>query len=483
MKTTTKISLAILSMLLSMTLLAQNEVDALRYSRVLFGGSARYMSMGGAFSSLGADFSVLSTNPAGIGVYKKSEMVFTPSVGYTKTGADYLGTYRDDFKYNFNFTNFGMVFAGNVGSSDSEKAEWKGVQFGFGYNRQQNFNGRSYIEGQNDQSTILDVYSSYAQGISFDQLHPFDTELAFNTYLLDTAGGPANYIQAHYGGAKQTKTITTTGGINEMVMSFGGNYNDRFYIGASLGFPFLRYEEISTFKEVDELDSLADFRSLTISDELHTRGTGINFKMGMIYRITDWARISGAFHTPTFYTMTDEYKRSMSSQLEALGNYSDESPVGRYDYNLMTPMRVMGGVAFIIPNLGSVSAEYELIDYSEARLREKNFNGSFTTQNETIRSTYTATNNLRIGTEWIVKPFSIRAGYALYGNPYKSGLNDGSQQFISGGLGIRQQNYFIDFGYVYSLRAEDYYLYSSVPEPASTGETRHQFVCTLGLKF
>lgn len=441
------------------------------------------MSMGGAFSTLGADFSTLSTNPAGIGVYKKSEMTFSPSVGYTKTGADYLGTYRDDFKYNFNFANFGMVFAGDVGSSDSEKPEWKGIQFGFGYNRLQNFNGRTFIEGQNDLSTILDVYSAYAQGISPNQLNPFDTELAFGTYLLDTVGGSTNYLQAHYGGAKQTKSITSSGGINEMVMSFGGNFNDRFYIGATLGFPFIRYEEIATYKEVDELDSLANFKSLTISDDLRTWGNGFNFKLGMIYRITDWVRISGAFHTPTFYSLTDEYTRTMSSQLESVGNYSDKSPVGRYEYNLMTPMRVMGGVAFIIANIGSISAEYELVDYSEARLREKNISGSFIQQNEDIRGAYTAAGNLRVGTEWVVQPFSIRAGYALYGNPYKGGLNDGGQQFISGGFGVRQQNYFIDFGYVYSVRAEDYYLYSSVPEPAKTEETRHQFICTLGFKF
>ena len=149
----------------------------------------------------------------------------------------------------------------------------------------------------------------------------------------------------------------------------------------------------------------------------------------------------------------------------------------------MTPMRVMGGVAFIIANIGSISAEYELVDYSEARLREKNISGSFIQQNEDIRGAYTAAGNLRVGTEWVVQPFSIRAGYALYGNPYKGGLNDGGQQFISGGFGVRQQNYFIDFGYVYSVRAEDYYLYSSVPEPAKTEETRHQFICTLGFKF
>lgn len=482
MKAIIKTALTITGLFLSLAVMSQNEVDALRYSRLLHGGTARYMSMGGAFSALGADFSVLSTNPAGIGVYKKSEMVFTPSIGYTKTDATYMGDLRDDFKYNFNFTNFGMVFAGEL-NKNSETPDWKGVQFGFGINRLQNFNGRTIIEGYNYDNTILDVYSSYAQGVFYNQLNPFDTELAFNTYLIDTSGSATNYVQAHYGGATQRKSITSSGGVNEMVMTLGGNYNDRLYIGATLGFPFVRYEEISSYQETDAPDSIANFQSLTIRDELKTYGAGFNFKLGMIYRITDWVRISGAFHTPTFYSMTDEYQRSMNSELEALGNYQDESPVGRYSYNLMTPMRVIGGIAFVLSPYGSVSAEYEMVDYSEARLREKDISGSFITQNEAIRANYTAASNLRVGTEWIIQPFSIRGGYALYGNPFKSGLNDATEQIISGGIGIREQNYFLDFGYSYSTRDEDYYMYSIVPEPAKTSMTRHQFIMTLGLKF
>jgi hypothetical protein len=483
MKTTVKISLTILSLFLSLTLLSQNETDALRYSRLLHGGTARFMSMGGAFSSLGADFSVLSTNPAGIAVYKKSELMFTPGLSLTQTESKYMGTTADDFKYNMNFTNFGMVFAGNLGSSTSTSPEWKGVQFGFGVNRIQSFNGRSIIEGLNENGTILDIYHAYAQGTPFNQLNPFDTELAFNTYLLDTVGFENNYIQAHYGGAKQRKTMTTSGGINEMVLSLGGNYNDKLYVGATIGVPFIKYEEISSYQEIDSRDTLANFKSLTINDELNTYGTGINFKLGLIYRITDWVRISGAFHTPTFFSLTDEWQRSMSSDLEGMGKYNDKSPRGRYEYSLMTPMRVIGGLAFVIAQHGTISAEYELVDYSESRLSEKSISGSFFDQNQAIREKYTAAGNLRVGAEYVIMPFSIRAGYALYGNPFKNGLNDETEQLISGGIGIREKNYFVDFSYVNSSINSDYYLYPNVVEAASTSTTKHMFLCTVGFKF
>ncbi len=483
MKTIIKIKLIFLSLIFVSPLFSQNEVDALRYSRLIHGGTARYLSMGGAFSTLGADFSVLSTNPAGIGVYKKSEFMFSPAFSYNSTSSKYLGTSGEDIKYNFNFQNFGMVFAGSPGKTDTSIPGWKGIQFGFGVNRLQSFNNKIYIQGLNENGTILDIYHEYAQGTPFNQLNSFDTELAYNTYLLDTAGTVTNYVQAHYGGAIQRKTITTSGGINEMVISFGGNYNDRFYIGATLGVPFIRYEELSSYQEIDERDTIADFKSLKINDELNTYGTGVNLKLGMIFRITDWARISGAFHSPTFFSLSDEWQRSMSSNLEGKGSYSDKSPLGKFDYNLMTPMRLIGGVAFVIAQHGSVSAEYEIVDYSEARLSQKNISGNFIDQNDAINSAYTVANNFRIGAEWLMAPFSFRGGYALYGNPFKNNLNDETEQLISGGIGIREKNYFLDFAYVNSTSKTDYYLYPKVAEASRLNTAKHMFICTLGWKF
>jgi len=470
-------------MLLTSSLFAQNETDALRYSRLLHGGTARYMSMGGAFATLGADFSVFSSNPAGIGVYKTSELMISPSFTFSNTESSYMNNIGDDIKYNLNITNFGMVFSGKSGSDNNTSPEWKGVHFGFGVNRLQDFSGRYIIQGLNENGSILDVYQANAQGTPFNQLNPFDTELAFNTYLLDTVNFNNNYIQAHYGGATQRKTMTTSGGINEMVLTFGGNYNDRLYVGATIGVPFIRYEELSTYKEIDDRDTLTNFKSLTISDELNTFGTGINLKLGLIFRITDWVRVSGAFHSPTFYTLTDEWQRSMSSELEGLGSYSDKSPRGRYEYSLMTPMRVLGGVAFVIAQKGSISAEYEFVDYAEARLSEKTVSGSFFDQNNAIRENYTAAGNLRVGTEWVFAPFSIRAGYALYGNPFKGGINDGTEQLISGGIGIREKNYFFDIGFVNSTSESDYYLYPGVTESAKLSHTKNMIVCSIGLKF
>jgi len=98
-----RLSFTITIIALSLTsLMAQTAVDALRYSRIIPGGTARFVSMGGSFGALGGDFSMLSTNPGGIGLYKSSEFTLTPSVFAGSTRTDYRGIENKDYRVNFN---------------------------------------------------------------------------------------------------------------------------------------------------------------------------------------------------------------------------------------------------------------------------------------------------------------------------------------------------------------------------------------------
>ena len=68
-----------------------------------------------------------------------------------------------------------------------ENSLWKGLQFGFGYNRIADFNNQFRIEGMSKNSSLMDEFVYYANQ-SNDELSvtgPFDTDLAWNTWLLD----------------------------------------------------------------------------------------------------------------------------------------------------------------------------------------------------------------------------------------------------------------------------------------------------------
>jgi len=145
---------------------AQNEVDALRYSQITYGGTSRYMSMGGAFGALGGDVSVLSTNPAGIAVYRKSEFTFTPSFYNQIAEAGHYGSSTIDNKYNFNLSNIGWVSV-----SKHDGSGWVSSALGIAYNRLNNFHRRFTIEGVNENSSLIDVYMNDLTAILKIRLH------------------------------------------------------------------------------------------------------------------------------------------------------------------------------------------------------------------------------------------------------------------------------------------------------------------------
>lgn len=473
--------------------LAQNEIDALRYSRTQPGGTARFSSVAGAFGALGGDFSALSTNPAGLGLYKKSEFSFTPSFFSGQSESNYNGMTSSDYKHNFNMGNVGMVFTMNQGKDDQPRG-WKNIQFAIGLNRINNFNNRLMMEGVNNDNSLLDTYVEQANGINFDQIeedpdgnYAYDLNLAWWTYLLNLLPDTEDqyYSPIPTGGALQRKSITSWGSVNELVFSMGANYSDMFYIGGTIGFPFIRYFEESHYSEEDFANTIYDFKSFDIYDQLSTEGTGYNFKFGMIFKPVDWFRIGGAIHTPTFYSdMNDEWNTSISSDFDNGDSYSEDSPFGTFNYELETPMKLIGSAAFVIQNYGFLSVDYEFVDYSQARLRSGDYN--FSAENSIIRDIYTTSSNLRFGGEAKFDQFALRGGYAIYGNPYKSGINEGEQTSFSAGFGFREKNYFLDFAYVRTWYDENYYFYSSdnySVNPVKNTLTTNTFLVTLGFRY
>jgi hypothetical protein len=73
-------------------LFSQTNVDFLRFSQEEFGGSARNIALAGSTGASGADFSVASTNPAGLALYRNSDVFITPTLYFSKVNSNYLNT-------------------------------------------------------------------------------------------------------------------------------------------------------------------------------------------------------------------------------------------------------------------------------------------------------------------------------------------------------------------------------------------------------
>lgn len=471
---------------------AQNEMDALRYSQSTFGGTARYNAMSGAFGALGADFSSLSSNPAGIAMFRKTELTITPAIFNQTTNSNYNGQTSSDSKFNFNLGNAGMVGTFNLHPNE-DQGGWVSCNFGFGYNRMANFNNTISIQGPNvGGSSLVDLYLGAAGGQSISNLNQFAEGLAYNAYVIDYDSTNKNYFSAVPLNVLQRKTIQTSGSMGETVLSFGGNYENKLYLGATVGFQRIAYNEQSGYTETAvQSDTIYGFKSFTLNQQVGTHGTGINIKLGAIYRISDWIRIGAAFHSPTAFAMHDDYVYTMNSDYTttiayAPGQHSATSPNGSYDYKLITAPRAIGSLGFVINKRGLIGFDYEFVDYSYTHFNSSD--GSFFDVNDQIRKKYTSTGNIRVGGELkATEHIAFRAGYAMYGNPYKSGVNtNASRTTYSAGIGLREKKYFIDLTYLVTKYNEKYYLYDptgTTLNPTTNGFNMWSIMATFGVNF
>ena len=476
-----KLLLTILSVSLFYYSNAQNEIDALRYSRNDIVGTARFSAMAGAYGALGADFTTLSYNPAGIGFYQFSELSFTPSFGNMIATSYFGGGRNEDEKYHSNFSNFGYVV-----SSPKSGNEWKRLNLAFGYNRTANYKKRIFISGENTNTSMIDNFVANAQGNTIGNLNSFTELLAWNTYLfdpLDTIDN-GNYISnlSSSLSKKQEKVINSSGSAGEYVFSVGTSYEDRIYLGATIGMPSINYYEKSTYTESEFADTSAHLQSFDYSEELTTTGRGFNLKVGVIARLNDWVRLGGAFHSSTYYDMEDEYSTAITAVWnDTLGTMYDSSPFGYFNYELKTPWKAIGSVAINIKKKGLITADIEIIDYASAKFNSDTY--KFSDENAVINSLYTKATNIRLGGEMKYKPFRIRAGYALYGSPYKDNTELDRKSYTFG-LGVDKGHFIVDFSYVFSEANDEHFMYSSdLVDAANIITTSHNFLFTLGLRY
>jgi len=318
-----------------------------------------------------------------------------------------------------------------------------------------------------------------------NKAYSFDLNPAWQLYLIDTVPGYQDwyYSPVPFGGTFQRERLQTKGSINEWYFSFSANYSNVLFIGATIGIDALRYSSISSYSENDVADTIPYFKSWKFNQNLETRGTGMNIKIGLIVQPVKWLRVGVAYHSPTWYfNMRDTWYTTTFANL-GWTNGNASSPTGTYQYKLNTPMKFLADAGLIIANKGSISFEYEYLNYATAKFKSTNYD--YLTENGNIQKYFRSTNNFRLGTEWRFGITDVRAGYAVYGSPYARNLNDGMRQSFSGGLGIHIQRLTIDVAYVYSKMNKDYYFYGTNDigvSPSKNAYQNHSVVLSFGYR-
>jgi len=484
-------------------LLAQNEYDALRYSQTYIQGTARSAAMGGAFGALGGDVSCMSINPAGVGVYSDGEL--SVSLEFLSNNSKVTPTtgVSEDSKYSMKIPSMGFVIGSGTGATQG----YTGWAFGVGFNRLNDFSLRESFNYENSSNSLLDSWCDRANGLPKDELSNFNTGLGFDVYLIDTLSSGV-YTNPHHSdwgadkagyGQRQKYRVDQRGGINCWDFSFAGRFNEMFFLGASLGIQTVNFKTTNVYSEYDINDKCAiDYFDFTENNKVY--GAGVNLKLGLIYKPIDYVRIGAAIHTPTVYSLTDRYYTKMKVDYDPgvmdddSYNISSEKLSGisednEYKYVLVTPFKSVLSAAFVYPGYGMISFDYESVNYSKCKLRNEEFDDyDFEVENQACRDKYKSTSNFRVGVEGLAGPVSIRAGYALYGNPLKYVSGDKERQIVSGGIGLHlSSSTYFDITATYNIYQSSSYIYESQNDSHSllmSHDNRYLHVmATLGFKF
>jgi hypothetical protein len=473
----------IVLVLISFTITATAQVpeDALRYSWFGQNGTARNQATGGVMGSLGGDITATFVNPAGLGLYKTSELVLTPGYQLLKNKSIFRDSNASGKKNGFNFGPTGFVF----GYGD-ENGSWKSKAISLAVTRTANFNNRINYRGENNQTSYSEQFAEEVAGSGVDIGRASESDqlslgsrMAAYTYLIDTAtiGGVTQVIGLPelVGNTMQENSIITKGGITDVALGIAGNMNDKFYIGGSFGLSVVNYQKDQVFKETDlSGNNNNNFGSSRFEEHFTTKGAGINAKLGIIFKPVDNMRFGLAFHTPTLYNLKDTYYSRMATETENYvpGLVEVESKlftgneIAIYKYNHNNPFKVLVSGSYVFREIedvtkqrGFISADVEYVNYKSSAFQVSeegttDDDAYYTGMNKTIDDLYKGNFNFKLGGELKFNTFMARVGASLYGSPYADKQLKARRTFYSAGIGYRDKGIFIDLTYVYAANKD-----------------------------
>ena len=498
--------------------------DALLYMRQNPSGTARSLGLAGANVSLGADFGNLTSNPAGLGFYTKSEVSLTPGVGFGTANATQVansaavGTAFPSISQtanSFHIASAGVVFANRRPDNDTN-SDWRGGSFALGFTRLADFNQALRYQNTTDdnhsffqrlrepynngdytsagyQDNLDDIYSQGQSG-TYTNIDG----LAYGTGLVDqvevanpgtgTAKGKTifrNGTPVRTGPITQTEDLLTKGSLSQFDLGYGGNYRDRLYIGGGIGVVSLNRTRTSTFSE-----SSGGAQDFVSTDYLKTTGTGINARLGVIVRAADALRLGASIQTPTYIRLTEDYNTSLTANAKyAAGSGSSLATApGTFEYSITTPFRANGGATVLLGKAGFITGDVEYVGYSQAKFKTTDGTSDIGLDdgNNSIATGYRNVVNARVGAEARLDIFRVRAGYAYYADPYRSSTFSRNQNYFSAGAGVRTKTFFVDVAGVYLDSKElyqPYQLASLAPPIVSFTNNRFTASITGGLLF
>jgi hypothetical protein len=498
-------ALVVILLSLSTSLFGQGYAEsALQFSRTKPYGSARIQGLGGAQIALGGDYSASVSNPAGLGMFNKSEVTLSTGLSFYGTNSKYKGTSLDESTSRINIPGVSLVYH----IPNERSTDFISGSLAISMSRVNDFNRSVTYEGRNNESSIIDSFIDNAWGNTVSQFDTYNfntpTGLAYYSYLigpkstLDPNEPDDEYFTDASLESFQREAIETRGSSSQVNIAYGVNYKDVLFLGAGIGITSLKYTSQKRYSENYYDDDIVE--SMTLKEDLSLSGTGVNLTVGAIVRPVSFLQIGTSFTTPTYHAISERYSASMNSVWDESFDYYGDGTVFPGDFNsewvstdevvsdyaLSTPLKVSGGLAFI-SKFGFITGDIEWSNFRQARYSSSNSEIDFSADNDEIKATARkSTITYRVGAEGRFKIFRVRAGYSSQGKTFSNDLSfDNGIRSISGGLGIRKSNFSVDFALVRST-SDSFYnpYYSTIETPVVQQKYRTTTgVVTVGFSF
>lgn len=491
-----------------LTASAQDSYNAAEILQTDLIGSARYVGMGGALNALGADISLMSSNPAGTALYRRSDVGFTVSSLTTGQEAE-----LDNNRSRMSFDQAGVLFAFQVDNSGNGLQY---VNFGVNYKKNKNFFGNNFVHVghlENEWSQTIQIADlaedCWQSGVSnWGLLADLSAEIHNDRGDLIKPGIIGSSEETGYYGyaAKDANYRRATTGSNidaDINVSF--NDADRYYYGLSIGIHDIDYSRSSFYEELG-VDNVYYY----FDNWYRISGTGFDLKFGFVCRPIEDSpfRFGIAVHTPTWYRLTEANGSALS--MGELG-YDNESCIGDgdsgdYDYKLQSPWKFNLSVGHTIGTKVALGAEYEYTDMSSSKfsttsMYEYDDREYMNDKNRMLSKTLKGQHTIKLGAEYkILEPLSLRLGYNLVSSCYNTNgykviyptepftetdyTNWKALHRLTVGLGYRWKNGYIDAAYLYQTQKGDFYAFDHTRlKPTSTDNNRSSIMATLGFRF
>ncbi len=446
-------------------------------------GTARSAAMGGAFTSLGANLSSININPAGLGMYRSSQVGMTlglhTSSNKTEVFDNVNNTLYDTFKNNkvtFRAQNYGAVInlLHNPRSSGL-------VSFNVGFSLESTSSSEIdyYVESPSTNISIGDYFAGQLLGVNSDLIgndgaadkyaiyRNSSTSLwggimAYNNFVVSPVANTTSYsvdprtlLASDYVNPQQRMVVTSS--TDNMMVSAGANISNYLYIGASLGSRIFSLSRMSDYQEYGVDGNVGELDNLTYIQRNHISGSAFDFKIGATIEPIVGLKFGVAYHAPTITTQSvvDELSAEMYTDYTNGDNYYQETPYDVLEYNLKSPQALLLGVSYTMSR-AILSFDYQKSWYNSIEVSDMLGADDV---NDMISNNFKATDSYMMGAEFrATRELYLRGGYAIYGSPYESKELDEylKMNTLSLGVGYSNGNVALDFAYINSS-------YSTIP--------------------